>query len=332
MNYFFLILCFLLINFFVVVFFDKIKLFKYAIDYPDKSRKFHKKPTALAGGTILIVNLLFYVLLVSFDEKYLDKILFENNYEFILFLSSAFLIYLIGLYDDKFNLNPIKKFILLIFIISLFTYFNDNTQINEIIVSFHKTKLSIENFSIIFTIFCYLVFINAFNMFDGINLQSASYTMIVLLFIVLNYHFSFIFFILIIYLIFFLYLNFKNKSFLGDNGSLLIPFLIGFFFIKLYNNGIIKNTDEIFIFMIVPGIDMVRLFFERIMNKRNPLSFDRNHLHHLLIKKKSFQITTFTIILFILMPIIISNFVYNKLYVILLFILLYGFTIKTLKD
>ena len=35
-------------------------------------------------------------------------------------------------------------------------------------------------FAIFFTIFCFLVFINAFNMFDGINLQSGLYSLIFL--------------------------------------------------------------------------------------------------------------------------------------------------------
>ena len=37
--------------------------------------------------------------------------------------------------------------------------------------------------------------------------------------------------------------------------------------------------------MLIPGIDMIRLFFERIKNKRNPFSNDRWHFHHLLLNK-----------------------------------------------
>ena len=38
--------------------------------------------------------------------------------------------------------------------------------------------------------------------------------------------------ILVITLICFSYLNFKNKTFLGDSGSLLLAFIISYFFIK----------------------------------------------------------------------------------------------------
>ena len=56
-------------------------------------------------------------------------------------------------------------------------------------------------------------------------------------------------------------LNFLNKSFLGDSGTLLISFILSFIFIKLFNNQIILNSDEILIYMLIPGIDMIRLFF-----------------------------------------------------------------------
>ena len=37
--------------------------------------------------------------------------------------------------------------------------------------------------------------------------------------------------------------------------------------------------------MMVPGVDMFRLFLMRILSKKNPFSPDRNHIHHLLLNK-----------------------------------------------
>ena len=59
--------------------------------------------------------------------------------------------------------------------------------------------------------------------------------------------------------------------FLGDSGSLLISFIIGYFFIKLYNNELINFTDEIVVYMLLPGIDLIRLFFQRILNKKKSI-------------------------------------------------------------
>ena len=68
MNFYILLIIFTTLNTFIIILFDKIKIFHYAIDYPDKSRKFHKKPTSLAGGTILIINSHLYQFLF-FDEN-----------------------------------------------------------------------------------------------------------------------------------------------------------------------------------------------------------------------------------------------------------------------
>ena len=55
--------------------------------------------------------------------------------------------------------------------------------------------------------------------------------------------------------------------------------------------------------MLVPGIDLIRLFFKRLFLKRNPLSSDRFHLHHLLLLKYSFEKTILILIALILIPI-----------------------------
>ena len=43
----------------------------------------------------------------------------------------------------------------------------------------------------------------------------------------------------------------------------------------------------------VPGIDMLRLFIQRLLNKQNPFYGDRNHIHHLLLKKYGYNKTIF---------------------------------------
>ena len=98
-------------------------------------------------------------------------------------------------------------------------------------------------------------------MFDGINLQSSSYSLIILIY--------FLYLVPQTILVIFVYIHFVfyvskllNKSFLGDSGTLLISFILSFIFIKLFNNQIILNSDEILIYMLIPGIDMIRLFLK----------------------------------------------------------------------
>ncbi len=330
-NFFFLVsIC--ILNFIIILLFDKIKIFHFIIDNPDKDRKFHTKPTALAGGSILIINLIFYFLSILLNEKILDNEQIFNNYkELILFLVTCILIFLIGLLDDKFNFSPSLKFFLLFLALIFFLFLDGNTYIKIIKFSFIEKQFYLNENSVIFTLFCFLVFINAFNMFDGINLQSSSYLFIVLFFLFFVTNFSLFIFLLIIFVLTFKYLNFRNKSFLGDSGALLISFILGYIFIKLFNNKIILYSDEVFIFMMIPGIDMIRLFFERIKKRRNPFSHDRLHLHHLLLAKYGYFKTICIIILFIILPIFTNYIGIMKLNIIITTFIVYFLSIWIIK-
>ena len=136
---------------------------------------------------------------------------------------------------------------------------------------------------------------------------------------------------LIICGIFFIYLNLKNKLFLGDNGSLLISLLISIVVIKSYNENLIKNCDEIFILMMLPGIDMARLFIERILKKKNPLSADGNHLHHILLKKFRLNNVILINLSLVLIPLICYILGIESIIIISLFLILYLFIFIKLK-
>ncbi|MDA9650343.1 undecaprenyl/decaprenyl-phosphate alpha-N-acetylglucosaminyl 1-phosphate transferase [Candidatus Pelagibacter sp.] len=332
MTQFEIIIIFLLINIFFIISFKKIKLFHTVVDNPDNKRKFHKKPTALAGGIILIINIILYYSIIFFYNNNLqNEIIFKEQNQLNFFLITSISIFLLGFLDDKLNLKPIIKFFYLILIIGLLIYFDPTIKIDLIKFSFLDKKIFLDNYSFIFTLFCFLVFLNSFNMFDGINLQSSSYALIISVYFFFITQASIFIIILIIFLITFIYLNFTNNSFLGDSGSLLLSFILSFIFIKLFNENKILNSDTILIFMIIPGLDMIRLFFERIKNKKNPLGFDRCHLHHLLINKFNLFYTNLIISLLVITPIALSFLNLNKLIIIFFAIFIYTLTILYLK-
>ena len=103
-------------------------------------------------------------------------------------------------------------------------------------------------------------------MFDGINLQAINFTLVIMLFFLLINPDNLIIIIMITLFLFFL--NMKNKLFLGNSGSYLISFIISYYLISNYNIGKISSCEEIFILLILPGIDMLRLFIERITSKK----------------------------------------------------------------
>ena len=320
----------IVLNLILVLLFDKIKIFKFTLDNPDGKRKFHLNPTPLAGGTLIILNIFFILLLSLFTKDFLfEKNLFQAKSEFYYFFSISLLIYSLGFADDKIDLNPNLKFFLLIVIISSLIFLDHNIVLRSISFSFYDEIFFLDKYlSLIFTIFCFLVFLNAFNMFDGINLQSCIYSIIVFIYISLIYFDSLFIKLIIIPLIAFAYLNYKNKSFLGDSGTLLLGFLISFIVVKLYNSKIIEYADDIILIMIIPGLDLIRIFFLRISNKKNPFKPDRSHIHHILLKKYGQMKTILILIGLILFPLSMNQLSISNAYIIILTILIYSLIIS----
>ena len=195
--------------------------------------------------------------------------------------------------------------------------------INNIYISFLDKKILLGEFSIFITIFCYLLFINAFNMLDGINLSAGIYSLLLFVFLYLQQN-NIIFIVLITSLIFFLIKNYQNKLFLGNNGSTLLGFILSYFFIDLNRSKFI-SVEEIFLVMMIPGLDMLRLYIKRIYHKKNPFKADLDHLHHILLKKFNYDKAIIYLLLILFIPIFLNFFFKEpkKIYLIIAIIFSY---------
>ena len=286
-------------------------------DTPDKKRKIHKNKVPSIGGVIFILNIIFYFFL----ENLLN--LSSNNINLEYLILTLFAIFVLGFCDDKFDLNSNLKLILFIIIITTYLFLNKNQLIQELRFSTLSSNIQLDGSSLIFTVLSIVIFINAFNMYDGINGQSGLYTIIIFLFFIYKSHFIILSTIIVIFTIFFLINNLKNKIFLGDSGSLTISFLFSILIINFYQNEKLFVCEEIFIIMMIPGLDMLRLFFQRISKNKNPLKADKNHLHHLLLKKFSLKKTIIINFVLMILPILLMILDVNHLFIIVFFSLLY---------
>ena len=297
-----IIFSFLNILLLLIVIFYGNKIF--ILDIPDSTRKYHKYPVPLAGGILILINILSLLLFSQFSEfKELTHIFFTSRESIFSFYCGSCLVFFVGIYDDKYNIRPNIKLVLLIIIILSMILIDSELIISELYFSSLNFHTTLDNFSIFFTILCFLLFLNAINMFDGINMQVSIYalSLFVILTLINN---SILFFIpIIICLLVVIFLNSNNKLFLGDSGSLLLGYIIAYFVIKSHNISSTIIPEEIFLLMLVPGIDMFRLFLQRIISNRNPFKPDNNHLHHIMIKKFNFSATLVLIQLLILLPI-----------------------------
>ena len=320
-SYFFITL--IIINFLIIYYFSSYSKFINIIDKPDSIRKFHTQDTIILGGTIFYFNLIisfFYILFFS----NITEVLFLSKKNFFIFFICLILIFLIGIFDDKYNLSPNKKFLLLTCVISFLVF--QNFRIENINVSFYK-NISLGNFEIFFIIFCFIVFMNAFNMLDGINLQCGLYFSYILFFLFLKGLPIELFFLLLISNFTYLYLNFKNKVFLGDSGTLLVSFLVSYFMIQSFNIDKITYSDEILLILLIPGLEMIRLTFERIKRGVNFLYADREHMHHIFQRKFNTNLAIIIGQVILMFPYIFSLIIGNNLISILLSIFLYLFVI-----
>ena len=121
-------------------------------------------------------------------------------------------------------------------------------------------SLNLKGFSVMFTILCIYIFINSCNMYDGADLQLGLYFSIVIFYLIFKSGYVNIFIPIIVPLLIFLIANFKKFCFLGNNGSHFLGYLISLFVIKFYNIDILLYVEQVMLLMLVPGLDLVRLF------------------------------------------------------------------------
>ena len=106
---------------------------------------------------------------------------------------------------------------------------------------------------------------------------------------------------------------------MGDNGIFLISTILIISIIYEYNAlETIKYADEIFLLLVLPGYDLLRLSITRIFKGKNAFYGDRNHIHHLLINKFSLFNTNIVLILLILLPIFLYSVLNLNFFIVLI--------------
>ena len=299
------------------------------LDRPDRIRKFHKKPTPLLGG-IMAFSSFFLINLYSIFLYDLKKT------SFIIFACCLSCL-ILGLIDDVKRVSYKYKFLILIVIFYLFISLDPNLRLNKIYFSTLNEDFYLNYLSIPFTILCLLLLTNAINLIDGIDGLCVLISIIFITWLITTFqNIEPLYMVIIISLIYILYLNLKKNIFLGDSGSLFLGCLIGLNIILNYNKEISKidfPVENIFIVLMLPGLDMLRVFAMRLINKKNPFSPDRMHLHHLLLNRK-FSLRTILTIHFILIvtPISMSKILnISQISIILTFIFFYLIFVFYLK-
>ncbi|WP_411893505.1 MraY family glycosyltransferase [Winogradskyella sp. A2] len=258
---------------------------RHLMDEPD-GRSVHASKTPTLGGIGIFLSLIVVMTLVG---------AFLNTKVLLLVMGGLTILFFLGLKDDLTVLSATKKFAGQILASGLLIIFTDTR-----IIGF-STILDIDVLpywiSIGFTLFVYVLIINAYNLIDGVDGLAGTFALVVsgiFVYFFVNasdLSLATIAIALCGALIAFLRLNFSNtnKIFMGDTGSLIVGFLLAFFTISFIN---MAQSDEqsiyyrdapalAFALLFYPLADTLRIFFIRIfVHKSSPFKADQNHLHH----------------------------------------------------
>ena len=218
----------------------------------------------------------------------------DFKYPVIIVSYSIFL--LIGIYDDIKHLNASTKFWAQLLICVALAVLLPEFRINNFYGILGVYAIG-EPYAIIFSMFVFVVVINAYNLIDGIDGLALSFS-IFAIFLLSNCFadidsavFDYGLFLIFILLPFFFF-NFspKRKMFLGDTGSLFLGTTIVLFVGYILNSShsiVVPCNMNRAIYVLValcyPLLDTLRVFVLRITRGQSPFVADRSHLHHKLL-------------------------------------------------
>lgn len=249
-------------------------------------RSSHNSIATRSGGISVFITIFF--LSVYF---YLSgRTLFDYS-----FIIPLLLLVIVGIYDDIKDIDFKLKFIFQIIAAKIII---DNgliiDNLHGVIGVYELNRVVAQ----VLTIFIIVAIINSINFIDGIDGLAKS---IIIIFIVSfevftesQSPFFNLSLILIPSLIAVYFFNFRreNKIFLGDSGSLFLGGISSIYIIYiLSSNYIIKPEFDlhkiVFVFSIFvyPIVDIIRVVILRISKGKSPFQPDKNHIHHILLKK-----------------------------------------------
>ncbi|WP_185144517.1 glycosyltransferase family 4 protein [Apibacter sp. HY039] len=253
-------------------------------------RSSHVKRTPNLGG----ISIFYSITIMSSICAY------ELFSAYIFLFSAIIILFFIGLMDDILVVAPDKKFYAQI-ATALMISIGSNVRIGNFF-GILGIELLPYWFSILFTVFVFILLINAYNLIDGIDGLASGVAILVSIAFIwtfwrlgeINYPMIVLCLTIIGSLSAFLIFNFskKYKIFMGDTGSMIIGFLLSFMGIKFLNLFLLLSSSGMPIYhlqsapviviaiLIIPIVDTLCVFTIRISKGKSPFAADRNHMHH----------------------------------------------------
>jgi len=245
-------------------------------------RKDHARPIPVTGGIAMSVA----ALVVGLS-------LFESTSAFKSFALAAFLLVLVGVLDDLYDLR--WWFRIGVQALAALVVVQGGVRIEQIGPVFGMGSLDLGYLSVPFTVFATVGLINAVNMIDGRDGLAGTLVLSCLAMLagaavysgnVLIAERSAV---LCGVLLAFLWFNWRfpwrdgARAFMGNSGSAFLGLVVAWFSFRLTQNPGHPVSPVLALWLLpVPVIDCLVLILRRLKEGRSPFAADRNHIHHLM--------------------------------------------------
>ncbi len=256
-------------------------------DKPDKQRKCHQCAVPPIGGLVIIPVFMVMSVLSGLSIQ-----------EHIYFIVALGLVWAIGGLDDKYYLSAGVR-LSVQFFAALLLVIGNLTEIYYLGDLFGFGDIQTHPFSVLFSVLCIVLVINAINMIDGLNglcggvlaimlmalacasMMAGGHEMVTPIFILLGALSGFLFYN-------YRYKSFdKNCLFMGDSGSTSLGLILSWMMIELTQNttgaglGLLEPALMAWI-IALPVFDALWMFAYRLFHGQSPLQADRHHIHYLM--------------------------------------------------
>ncbi|RMG54566.1 MAG: undecaprenyl/decaprenyl-phosphate alpha-N-acetylglucosaminyl 1-phosphate transferase [Gammaproteobacteria bacterium] len=248
-----------------------------SLDTPDGERKVHTQATPRLGGVAIFLAFFFAVLVFK-----------DFNLQVRGLLAGCLIIFVTGLADDLVGLSPQRKFAgqILACLVTMgvgglyLRNLGDLFGLGEIILPIWL--------AVPFTIFAVVGMINAINLIDGLDGLAGGVSVIALAaFFLMDLHAGSGETMLLsaallgAVLGFLKYNAYPARIFMGDVGSLMMGYILGFLAVQLTQNPGQQVSPMVPVLVLgVPLLDTVWVMTRRVLQGGSPFVADRTHLHH----------------------------------------------------
>lgn len=268
------------------------RYFEY-FDLPDE-RKVHRKPVPRLGGLIFMPAAVVGLFVASWTRVQMGGEEFVFGVSTIAMTIGGLVIYLIGVFDDRFGMKAAQKFVIqtmAAFILPLC-----NLVITDLngIFGLHEIPFIV---GYVLTVMAILTIVNAINLIDGIDgLSSGLCILILVAYTILlqgNPAIASLDAAIVGSLVVFWCFNVFGKIgglkiFMGDAGSLFLGYVCAYMSIKSLMRPIAPvdcGEEQMLIsitLLFIPVIDVMRVAIQRRLTGHGIFEPDKTHIHHIL--------------------------------------------------